>query len=122
MKRADIFIMTLAEVRRILRPEGKLLVLQPNIRVLGGRYWDFIDHHIPLTDRALVEAATMIGLEVVEAHPRFLPYTTRSRIPQHPLLVRLYLMFPPVWRVMGRQAWIVAVKPRNTKKDKGCGA
>lgn len=115
----DTFIATLTEVRRILRPGGKMLVLQPNIRVLGGRYWDFVDHHIPLTDRTLVEALTMVGLKVIEVRPRFLPYTTRSRIPQNPLLVRLYLMFPPIWSVMGGQAWIVAVKPQEARMRAG---
>ncbi len=107
------FIASLAEVYRILRPGAKLLVLQPNIRFLGGSYWDFVDHQIPLTDRTLVEAVTVIGLKVIEVRPRFLPYTTRSRIPQHPFLVRLYLLFPPIWGIMGSQAWIVAVKPQQ---------
>jgi large subunit ribosomal protein L14 len=26
------------------------------IRVLGGSYWDFIDHHLPITERSLAEA------------------------------------------------------------------
>ncbi len=114
----ETFIATLIEVRRILRPGEKLLVLQPNLRVLGGAYWDFIDHHIPLTDRTLVEALTLVGLQVTEARSRFLPYTTRSRIPQHPFLVRLYLMFPPVWYILGGQAWIVAIKPQNFEGER----
>jgi len=105
------FMATLGEVKRILRQGGKLLALQPNIRILGGAYWDFLDHHVPLSDRSLAEAVTMTGLKVIELVPRFLPYTTKSRIPQHPWLVRLYLSFPPLWRVMGGQAWLVAVKP-----------
>jgi len=35
------FIATLFEVRRVLRSGGKLLILQPNIRVPGESYWDF---------------------------------------------------------------------------------
>jgi SAM-dependent methyltransferase len=111
----EIFIATLAEVYRILRSGGKILVLQPNIRALGGRYWDFVDHHIPLTDRTLEEALAMVGFDVTEVRPRFLPYTTRSRVPQSPILVRLYLMFPPIWRVMGGQTWVVATKPQGTE-------
>ncbi|MGA1790111.1 MAG: class I SAM-dependent methyltransferase [bacterium] len=106
-----ILMATLEEIFRILSPGGKLLVLQPNIRILGGSYWDFIDHHIPITDRMLAEALKMVGLEVSEIHPRFLPYTTRSSIPKHPFLVRLYLKFTPIWQIMGGQFWLVAVKP-----------
>ena len=107
----EIFMATLLEIRRVLRSGGKLLILQPNIRFLNGSYWDFVDHHLPLTDRTIVEALTMIDMRVREVIPRFLPYTTRSLLPQHPLLVRLYLMSPIVWRILGKQAWIVGVKP-----------
>src|SRR5207248_2443690 len=73
----EIFLKTLAEMRRILRVGGRLLVLQPNIRAVGGSYWDFVDHHIPLNDRSLAEAVEMVGFRVVQLWPRFLPYTTR---------------------------------------------
>jgi SAM-dependent methyltransferase len=107
----EAFIQCLEEIRRVLRNGGRLLILQPNIRVLGGKYWDFVDHHLPLTDRTLVEALGLVGLVIVEVRPRFLPYTTKSRLPQHPLFVRLYLMFPFVHRFLGGQAWVVGVKP-----------
>jgi SAM-dependent methyltransferase len=102
---------TLKEIRRILCSGGRLLILQPNIRFLHGEYWDFLDHYIPLTDRTLVEALQLVGLQPIEVRPRFLPYTTKSRLPQHPWLVRLYLRVPVVHRVLGKQAWIVALKP-----------
>jgi SAM-dependent methyltransferase len=107
----ETFIKCLEEIRRVLRSGGRLLILQPNIRVLGGKYWDFVDHHLPLTDRTLVEALGLVGLDVLEVRPRFLPYTTKSRLPQHPILVRIYLMFPIVHRFLGGQAWVVGVKP-----------
>lgn len=105
------FLATLTEIRAVLRPGGRLLALQPNIRYVGGAYWDFVDHHLPLTHVTLVEAAESLGFEVVEVIPRFLPYTTRSAIPQAPWLVRLYLAFRPIWWVMGQQTWFVARKP-----------
>ena len=45
----DALLRTLAEARRILKPEGRIVVLMPNIRYLPGRYWDYFDHHLPLT-------------------------------------------------------------------------
>ena len=106
------FIATLRELRRILRPgTGRLLVLQPNIRLLNGRYWDFLDHYLPLTERTLVEALELIGLTPVEVRTRFLPYTTKSRLPQHALIVRAYLRLRPLQWLFGRQTWMVAVKP-----------
>jgi SAM-dependent methyltransferase len=104
------FLKTLEEIRTVLVPGGRLLILQPNIRFTGGAYWDFVDHHLPLTDRTLIEACESLGFEIVEIVPRFLPYTTRSRLPQWPWLVRLYLLCRPAWRLFGQQAWAVASK------------
>jgi hypothetical protein len=86
-----------------------MMVLQPNIRFVGGAYWDFVDHHLPLTDRSLIEACESTGFRIAEVIPRFLPYTTRSAVPQAPWLVRLYLMCPPLWRLMGGQTFLVAI-------------
>jgi len=106
----EALLATLAEVRRVLRRGGRLLVIQPNIRFVGGAYWDFIDHTLPLTERSLVEALEMTGLEPIEVRARFLPFTTKSALPQHPFLVWLYLKVPLAQRLLGRQSWIVAVK------------
>jgi SAM-dependent methyltransferase len=105
------FLTTLKEIHTVLRPGGRLLALQPNIRYVGGAYWDPVDHHLPLTHVTLVEAAGSLGYEIVEVIPRFLPYTTRSAIPQSPWLVRLYLAVRPAWWFMGQQTWFVARKP-----------
>ena len=102
---------TLAETNRVLRRGGRFLILQPNIRFLHGEYWDFLDHHIPLTDRTLIEALELTGFHIIEVRPRFLPFTTKSRMPQHPWLIRLYLLVPPAQWLLGKQAWVVAVKP-----------
>jgi SAM-dependent methyltransferase len=107
----DAVLVQLREARTVLRPGGRLIVLQPNIRFVGGAYWDFLDHKVALTDRSLVEAAGVTGLEVERIIPRFLPYTTKSRLPQHPALVRAYLAFPPAWRILGKQALLVARRP-----------
>jgi len=101
----------LAEVRRVLRPGGRLVALQPNLRYAPGAYWDYYDHHLPLTHRSCAEAFGKAGFEVVELIGRFLPLTTRSRWPMHPWLVRLYLAAPPLWRLVGGQFLIVGRKP-----------
>lgn len=94
--------------RDLLRPSGRVVVLQPNIRYAGAAYWDFIDHHTPLTDRSLVEAGNVAGLTAIKVIPRFLPYTTQGRLPMHPWLVRAYLRVPLAWRVLGGQTLYVA--------------
>jgi len=95
-------------VRDILRPGGRAIVLQPNIRLVGGRYWDFIDHTVALTERSLAEAAELAGLTVDRTIVRFLPYTTKSRLPQSRRLVRAYLACRPAWALLGKQTLFIA--------------
>jgi SAM-dependent methyltransferase len=99
------------EARRVLRPGGCFVMLGPNIRFLPGKYWDFWDHVVPISDRSLEEMLINQEFEIVDLHPRFLPYTTRSWVPKHPALIRAYLNFPPVWQIMGRQFLVRARKP-----------
>ncbi len=101
---------TLAAVRRVLRPGGRLLILQPDIRYACGAYWDFFDYHLPLTERSLVEALEFAGLKPTEVRPRFLPFTSKSVLPQYLHLVWRYLKLPIAQRILGQQSWIVAVK------------
>ena len=95
----------------LLKPGGRVLILQPNIRLVGGSYWDFIDHQTALTEKSLSEAARMAGFETKQIIARFLPYTTKSRLPQSAVFVRAYLAFPPAWLVFGKQTLYVGEKP-----------
>lgn len=95
----------------VTRPGGRLIVLQPNIRLTGGKYWDFIDHKTPLTDRSLIEAAELAGFQTRRVIVRFLPFTTKSRLPQSPWLVDAYLRFPPAWRFLGEQTLYIGSRP-----------
>jgi SAM-dependent methyltransferase len=108
----EAVIEQLAVARRLLRAGGRLIVLQPNVRLVGGAYWDFIDHRVALTDRSLAEAGSLAGLDEVLLVPAFLPYSTKSRLPSRPFLVRAYLRFPPAWRFLGRQTLYIAEAPR----------
>lgn len=96
------------QVHAALRPGGRFLILQPNIRFAAKDYWMFFDHVTPIDDRALVELLESEGFGMETVIPRFLPYTTRSALPQAPWLVRLYLAVPLAWRVLGGQAFLVA--------------
>ena len=95
----------------LLKPGGRVLILQPNIRLIGGSYWDFIDHQTALTEKSLAEAAMMAGFRTSQVVTRFLPYTTKSRLPQHPWLVRAYLALTPAWWWLGKQTLYLGEKP-----------
>ena len=107
----EAVIEQLAVVRDLLRPGGSVIVLQPNIALVGGAYWDFIDHRVALTDRSLVEAAQLAGLRTRRVIRRFLPYSTKGRLPAHPALVRGYLALPLTWLLLGKQTLYIGTRP-----------
>jgi SAM-dependent methyltransferase len=108
----DDVVQQLRVAHALLRPGGTVIVLQPNVRLLGGAYWDFIDHKVALTERSLEEAGELAGLETTRMIKRFLPYTTKGRLPLSPLLVRSYLAFRPAWLLLGKQTLYIARRPR----------
>jgi ubiquinone/menaquinone biosynthesis C-methylase UbiE len=103
-------VLTLKECKRVLMNEGEIIILQPNIKYVGADYWDFFDHHTPLTDKSVKEVLELTGFHIDKIIPKFLPYTTKSKIPQLPCLVKLYLYMPIVWRIMGKQLLVIAKK------------
>jgi SAM-dependent methyltransferase len=99
---------TVGEAFRCLRPGGTLVCLGPNIRYLPGMYWDFYDHHIPLSERSLGECLEAAGFCIEESVPRFLPFTMANGKPAPNWVIRLYLKLPVVWPLFGRQFLVVA--------------
>ncbi len=104
---SDAVIDQLRVARELVRPGGRVIILQPNIRLVGPRYWDFIDHRVALTERSLLEAAELAHLRTVQLITRFLPYSTKGRLPSDPRLVRAYLAVRPAWWLLGRQTLYV---------------
>jgi len=103
-------IKTLKEVFRVLKKGGRLIILQPNIRYCYEDYWMFFDHITPLDDRSLVEALETEGFTVSECRPKFLPYTTKSRLPKSITLLRIYLKLPFLQKLLGKQAFVYCRK------------
>ena len=102
---------TLRQAFRCLKPGGRLIALGPNIKYLPGRYWDFFDHHVMLTEMSLTEALQVEGFQAEQVTARFLPYTMVNA-PEYPLwTLKVYLALPWLWRIKGRQFLVVASKP-----------
>jgi SAM-dependent methyltransferase len=93
-----------------LKPGGSLLIIQPNFKYSFREYYDFIDHHLPITHLSLQELLQTIGFKIDILIPRFLPYSTKGK-PSSPSLLRIYLKFPFVWNFLGAQMFINASKP-----------
>jgi len=101
---------TVGEIKKALKPGGILIAMGPNISVLKGKYWDFWDHHVALSDQSLCELLQIHDFTIDQSYSKFLPYNM-VRIKERPLfLVSLYLKFPFLWKLFGKQFLIIAKK------------
>jgi SAM-dependent methyltransferase len=102
---------TVLNAYRCLKPGGRLIALGPNIRLVGGAYWDFFDHYIPLSDLALVELFRKSGFTIECSWAKFLPYTMSDGRTYPVWALKAYLYMPLAWRIYGKQFLIVGRKP-----------
>lgn len=84
----------LADVRRVLRPGGRLMLMQPNFRLNPGRYFDDFTHMAIFTDQSLPDYLVSAGFSIDDVRARFLPLTLKSRGSKLTFLVPWYLRSP----------------------------
>ena len=62
-----------AEVKKVLRPGGRFIVLGPNIHYAFKEYWDYYDHYLPLSHLSLAEGLGQAGFQGHDQHPALSP-------------------------------------------------
>ena len=120
----SILLDVLKAAHEVLKPGAKVVILQPNIRYAKAAYWDYIDHHIALTEHSLEEALTISGFQVDYLIPKFLPYTAKSKAGSiaskldTKILIENYIKWPILWKIFGAQTFVVAKKVDVNKTEK----
>lgn len=99
-------VIVLGEVKRVLRPNGTLNLLQPNYRKCFREYFDDFTHVTVFSDISLCDFLESQGFTVTDCKPGFLPLTVKSRIPVSRLAIRLYLLSP--WKPLAKQMLVRA--------------
>jgi ubiquinone/menaquinone biosynthesis C-methylase UbiE len=84
----------LAGAQRVLRPGGRLILVQPNFRLNPGGYFDDFTHVAIYTDRSVHDWLVSEGWRVEHVAARFLPLTMKSRASVLAFLVPLYIRSP----------------------------
>ncbi len=104
----------LAEARRVLRPGGRMMLLQPNFRLNPGRYFDDFTHVAIFTDQSLADYLVSEGFTIERVFPRFLPLTLKSRGSKLTFLVPWYLRSPV--KPLAGQMLVVASRPGQSRR------
>ncbi len=100
---------TVAEVKRVLKKDGRLILMQPNYRLSYKNYFDDHTHKKIFSDISLRDFLISHDFKIELSRPKFLPFSLKSRpsiIPVFPLLIRAYLHSP--WKPFAGQMLFVA--------------
>jgi SAM-dependent methyltransferase len=100
----------LEALRWKLAPAGTLTILQPNYRFAYREYFDDYTHIAVYSHISLCDFLIANNYEILDAKPRFLPLTIKSRLPVSPLLIRAYLASP--FKPGGKQM-LIRARPRR---------
>ena len=114
MKDKDELENVILEISRVLSVNGKLIVIQPNIRYAYREYWDVIDHYTPISDRSLSDLLAINNFKINVCYPRFLPWSPKTGLSRFLILLKIYLNVPLFWRFFGKQLFMVAQKLPET--------
>ncbi len=94
----DELLATIAEVRRVLRHDGRLILLQPNFKYCYKTYFDDYTHLQVFTHMGIYDLLEMVGMEIEAMHAKFLPVnmksTLRLKIPFLSLVINAYMRSP----------------------------
>jgi len=106
----DVFRL-INEAYDVIRNGGRLLIMQPDISLVGHSYWDFFDHKVPITYASLIELLKANNFKIIYTRYPFLPYSTKVKhLPLWPPLFKLYLAIRPLQIIFGKQFFICAEK------------
>jgi len=80
---------------RLLRPGGRIILIQPNFRYAWRSYFDDYTHRSIFTDVSLPALLRAAGFDILNVQPRFVPYSMQgTSFPVTAWLVKAYLMSP----------------------------
>ena len=94
----------MGEIKKALKSGGRLIAMGPNISVLKGRYWDFWDHHVALSDQSLGELLQIHDFTIEQSYSKFLPYNM-VRVKETIIYGFLIPKIPFLWKIFGKQFW-----------------
>jgi SAM-dependent methyltransferase len=95
-------------IKRVLKPNGKIILLQPNIFYAYREYWDDYTHKKAFSHVSLADFLSSQDFQILKVYKKFIPFSLKSRLPKSYLLTKLYL-FSPI-KPFAKQMLVIAEK------------
>lgn len=99
---------TIRNVGRILRKNGRLIIIQPNFKYAYKEYFDDYTHREIFTEISLKDYLETNGFNIMKVIPRFIPFSMKSKMSLMYFLLPIYIRSPI--RPMAKQMLIIANK------------
>jgi ubiquinone/menaquinone biosynthesis C-methylase UbiE len=98
----------ITEIHRILAPNGRLILLQPNYRLAYKYYFDDYTHKKVWTHVSLRDFLTANRFSAVADHAKFLPFSMKSSgaMPVIPVIIKAYIHSP--WKPFAGQMLLIS--------------
>ncbi|MBN2381414.1 class I SAM-dependent methyltransferase [bacterium] len=100
--------LVVTHIFRCLKPNGKLILIQPNYFYAYREYWDDYTHYKAFSHKSLPDYLESRGFFICCVMKRFLPFSCQSIFPKSYWLTKLYLTLP--LKPFGKQMLVVAKK------------
>ena len=92
----------------LLKPSGRVILIQPNYYYCFRDYWDDFTHVRAFTHVTLGDYLLSRGYKLIRVEKRFLPLGFKSRVPKSYWMTKMFLA--SFWRPLAKQMLIVAGK------------
>jgi ubiquinone/menaquinone biosynthesis C-methylase UbiE len=96
------------KVKKVLKPFGKIVVIQPNYKYSYKEYYDDYTHKKAFTHVSMLDFLKSKGFHIIMNKPKYLPYSFKSKASFFYKLIGLYLNMP--FKVFAKQMLFIAEK------------
>ncbi len=94
------------QIKQKMKKGALIILIQPNYKYAGKRYFDDYTHKTAFTHNSLVDFLKANSFEIIRIAPRYLPFSMKSMLPKSYILTKIYLALP--YKPFARQMLAIA--------------